>query len=182
MATTDTTTAQIFQGLERFLIEFSQPKVADDGRHIIPGFVNDETLPAGDNEFIVYAPISARRHGTTIEKWMPSGDQIGWQEYHELIVQVDCYSLSPVKALSRAQGFERCIRTEAAVRFLEQYQLAPLYADDPRNLTGLMDGKYVPRWSLDLHFGYWGSSETLTEYFNSAEVDLINVDSRFPPN
>jgi hypothetical protein len=180
MATTDTTSAQIFLGLERFLIEFAQPSVIDDGRHVIPGYANDETLPVGDNEFIVYAPISARRHGTTIERWLPL-DQIRWDEYHELVVQIDCYSSSPVKALSRIQGFERCIRTEAAVRFLEQYKLAPLYADDPRNLTGLMDGKYLPRWSVDLHFGYWGSSETVMEYFNAEEVDLINADVRFPP-
>jgi hypothetical protein len=44
-----------------------------------------------------------------------------------------------------------------------------------------MDGKYLPRWSVDLHFGYWGSSQTIMEYFNAASVDLINADVRFPP-
>lgn len=177
----DVTEPQLYRALERFLIEFSTPPVADDGRHVIPGDIDEQSLPP-DNEFYMYAPIRSERQGTNIEEWHDTDDVAGQLEYVETVVQVDCYSSSLVHAMRRAHTLETMMRSEPAVRHLAPYGIVPLYADAPRNLSRVMDsGKYVPRWSVDLHIGYWRRVDSVQEYFTKVTVDVQNVDVRFPP-
>ena len=176
------TRATFWKSIEEFLIAFSTPAIADDGIHVIYGSADDQSLPP-DNEFIVYTPISQSRRGRTFQEWHKTDDVIGWREYVEVILQIDCYSSSPVHAMSRAQTFETMARSEAGVDFLKARHIDCLYADSVRNLTNLLDsGKPVPRWSLELHVGYWKQLQTDQDYFTSADVDVINVDVRFPPS
>ena len=172
----------LYEAMERFLIEFSTPPVPDDGRHVIPGDIDDQTLPPTDNEFFMFAPIRSERRGTNVRKWHATEDEVAQIEYVETVVQVDCYSASLVKAMRRAQTLETMMRSEPAVRFLAPFGISPLFADAPRNLSRVMDaGRYVPRWSVDLHVGYWRRVDVHTEYFETAHIDIHNVDVRFPP-
>ena len=52
-AVVDLTQAQLFAGVEQFLLNFSTPALTDDGLHVIPGNANDQSLPAdgGDLRF-----------------------------------------------------------------------------------------------------------------------------------
>ena len=44
----DLTQAQIFSAVEQFLLNFSTPPLTSDGLHVIPGNVNDQSLPRSE--------------------------------------------------------------------------------------------------------------------------------------
>ena len=50
-AVVDLTQAQIFSAVEQFLLNFSTPPLMRDGLHVIPGNVNDQSLPADGGDF-----------------------------------------------------------------------------------------------------------------------------------
>lgn len=184
-AVVDLTQAQLFKGVEKYILSFSCPELKDDGLHVIPGYVNDQTLPADGGDFCVYAPTAFIRRGTDIEGWRKTAaeDAVDYSEYFESIWQIDCYSASLVRAMNRAAGLETLVRTEAAVRLLSPYGLSPLYGEGLTNLTGVLDsGKYVGRWQLLARFGFWKKLSVEFPYFNAVDVRLVNVDAAFPPS
>ncbi len=184
-AVVDLTQAQLFKGVEKYILSFSCPELKDDGLHVIPGYVNDQTLPADGGDFCVYAPTAFIRRGTDIEGWRKTAaeDAVDYSEYFESIWQIDCYSASPVRAMNRAAGLETLVRTEAAVQLLSPYGLSPLYGEGLTNLTGVLDsGKYVGRWQLLARFGFWKKLSVEFPYFNAVDVRLVNVDAAFPPS
>lgn len=184
-AVVDLTQAQLFKGVEKYILSFSCPELKDDGLHVIPGYVNDQTLPADGGDFCVYAPTAFIRRGTDIEGWRKTAaeDAVDYSEYFESIWQIDCYSASPVRAMNRAAGLETLVRTEAAVQLLSPYGLSPLYGEGLTNLTGVLDsGKYVGRWQLLARFGFWKKLSVEFPYFNAVDVRLVNVDDAFPPS
>lgn len=178
----DITQAQFWQAIEQFCLKFATPALTDDSRHVIPGFVNDQTLPPDGGDFVVYAPIRMERQGTTIEKWRTK-DIIEWDEYVQATVQIDCYSTSPVRAFKRVSTLEMIARSEAAVNHFSALGIDCLYGENVRDLSGVLDsGKYVSRWSFELSLGFWKKAQTPMEYFTHADVDVVNVDVRFPPS
>ena len=184
-AVVDLTQAQLFKGVEKYILSFSCPELKDDGLHVIPGYVNDQTLPADGGDFCVYAPTAFIRRGTDIEGWRKTAaeDAVDYSEYFESLWQIDCYSASPVRAMNRAAGLETLVRTEAAVQLLSPYGLSPLYGEGLTNLTGVLDsGKYVGRWQLLARFGFWKKLSVEFPYFNAVDVRLVNVDAAFPPS
>ncbi len=183
-AVVDLTQAQLFKGVEQYILSFSAPSLTDDGLHVIPGYVNDQTLPADGGDFCVYAPTAFIRRGTNVEGWRKTDDEniVDYSEYFESLWQIDCYSTSPVRAMNRASGLETLVRSEAAVNFLQQYGLSPLYGEGLTNLSGVFDsGKYVARWQLIARFGFWKKVSVEFPYFNAVDVRVINVDTAFPP-
>lgn len=184
-AVVDLTQAQLFKGVEKYILSFSCPELKDDGLHVIPGYVNDQTLPADGGDFCVYAPTAFIRRGTDIEGWRKTAaeDAVDYSEYFESVWQIDCYSASPVRAMNRAAGLETLVRTEASVQLLSPYGLSPLYGEGLTNLTGVLDsGKYVGRWQLLARFGFWKKLSVEFPYFNAVDVRLVNVDAAFPPS
>lgn len=178
----DITQAQFFRALEEFILKFATPALVDDGRHVIPGYVDDQSLPPDGGDFVVYTPIQMERQGTTIEKWRED-DKVSWAEYVQATIQIDCYSTSPVRAFQRVSTLEMIARSEAAVNHFNSLHMDCLYAENVRNLSAVLDsGKYVSRWSVELSVGFWKEAATPMEYFQTASVDVANVDVRFPPS
>lgn len=180
----DLTQAQVFKGVEQYILSFSCPELKDDGLHVIPGYVNDQTLPADGGDFCVYAPTAFIRRGTNVEGWRKTAEEaaVDYSEYFESLWQIDCYSTSPVRAMNRASGLETFVRSEAAVNALQKYSLSPLYGEGLTNLSGVFDsGKYVARWQLIARFGFWKKVSVEFPYFNAVDVRVINVDAAFPP-
>lgn len=178
----DITEADFFGGLSAFLLAYATPALKDEGC-VVPGYLNDQPLPE-EADFCIYTPISAIRHGTTIEEWskVKGEDTVDTSEYLEVVCQIDCYSSSPVRAMKRATTYESMIRSESGVNFLKDYGIASLYADTPSNLTGILDsGKYQARWTLQGHFGLWKKLTVPFQYFDALSVEVVNVDTRFPP-
>lgn len=181
MAIVDLTQAQVFAGIEKFILTFSCPALTDDGRHVIPGFVNDQSLPPDGGDFCVYSPIQFLRHGVNVETWRKADDAVDYSEYIESVWQIDCYSTSPVRAMNRASGLEALVRSEVAVNALQASHISPLYGEGLTNLSGLLDsGKYVARWQFTARFGFWKKYAVEFSYFNAVDVRVVNVDATFP--
>ncbi len=176
--------ADVYGGIEGFLLVYSVPTLKNDGRHVIPSYVNDQTLPPDGGDFCVVNPITATRRGTNVEEWKrrTDDDTLDYLEYLETTWQIDCYSASPVRAMRMATTLETTIRSPVGVAFFRPKSIDCLFADAPINLSGLLDsGKYVSRWQLTAHFGYWKKVTVKSEYFDSLRINVVNVDSAFPP-
>lgn len=183
MAVVDLTQAQLFSGVEQFLLNFSTPALTADGLHVIPGYANDQTLPADGGDFCVYTPLYMSRRGTNAEDWLAAPTEaVNYSEYVETVWQIDCYSASMVSAQQMAATFELIARSEAGVNFFNPLFIDCLYAENVRNLSLVLDSrKYVARWGLELHLGFWKQIQVPFPYFTSVNVNVVNVDVSFPP-
>jgi hypothetical protein len=182
-AVVDLTQAQLFAGVEQFLLNFSTPALTDDGLHVIPGNANDQSLPADGGDFCIYTPLFMGRRGTNVEEWQKAPvDAVNYSEYVETVWQIDCFSQSMVYAQQMAQTFELIARSEAGVNFFKPLYIDCLFAENVRNLSLIVDAKkYVARWSLELHLGFRKQVQVQFDYFTSATVNVVNVDVKFPP-
>mgnify|MGYP000064327151 CR=1 FL=1 len=182
-AVVDLTQAQLFAGVEQFLLNFSTPTLTDDGLHVIPGNANDQSLPADGGDFCIYTPLFMGRRGTNVEEWQAEPiDAVNYCEYVETVWQIDCFSQSMVNAQQMAQTFELIARSEAGVNFFKPLSVDCLFAENLRNLSFVLDSKkYVSRWSLELHLGFWKQIQVSFDFFTSVNVNVVNVDVSFPP-
>ena len=182
-AVVDLTQAQLFAGVEQFLWNFSTPTLTDDGLHVIPGNANDQSLPADGGDFCIYTPLFMGRRGTNVEEWQAEPiDAVNYCEYVETVWQIDCFSQSMVNAQQMAQTFELIARSEAGVNFFKPLSVDCLFAENLRNLSFVLDSKkYVSRWSLELHLGFWKQIQVSFDFFTSVNVNVVNVDVSFPP-
>lgn len=178
----DVSQADILNSLISFCFEFSAPALKDD-MHVLDGFGNNRTLPKDGNDFCVVTPIRQARSGTNIEQWDANGeDLLELQAYVDLDVQIDCYSTNIFDALERAQTYETVARSDYGVDHFEAFGIDCLYAEDVQNLSAVIDSKqYVSRWTLILHLGYWKRVKLAQDFFKTAGVNVINVDSKFKP-
>lgn len=178
----DVTQADILNALIGFCYQYSAPALPDE-MHVVDGFGNNRTLPKDGNDFCVVTPIRQARSGTNIERWESDGEALEeLAEYVDLDVQIDVYSTNIFDALERAAAYETVARSDFGVQHFAAFGIDCLYADDVQNLTAVMDSKqYVSRWSLVLHLGYWKRVKLAQDFFKTAIVDVINVDTKFKP-
>ena len=182
-AVVDLTQAQIFSAVEQFLLNFSTPPLTRGGLHVIPGNVNDQSLPADGGDFCIYTPLLMSRRGTNAEDWNTApAEAVNYDEYVETVWQIDCFSRSMVSAQQLATTFELIARSEAGVNFFKPLSVDCLFAENLRNLSFVLDSKkYVSRWSLELHLGFWKQIQVSFDFFTSVNVNVVNVDVSFPP-
>lgn len=182
-AVVDLTQAQIFSAVEQFLLNFSTPPLTRDGLHVIPGNVNDQSLPADGGDFCIYTPLLMSRRGTNAEDWNTApAEAVNYDEYVETVWQIDCFSRSMVSAQQLATTFELIARSEAGVNFFKPLSVDCLFAENLRNMSFVLDSKkYVSRWSLELHLGFWKQIQVSFDFFTSVNVNVVNVDVSFPP-
>lgn len=150
------------------------------------GYQNRMSLPANSNEYVVASIVRHDPHGTPIERY-EYDPAVGAMSTHvmqlqEMLVQVDCYSDDPEKARMRAQSLATVCRSTTGVDFFEQFGLSALFADPPQNSTVVTDSQqYVQRWTTTLHLLYTHKISLDVESFNAIDVDVTNVEVRFPP-
>lgn len=168
--------------LRKFLFQYAQPKLKDIN-HVLVGYNNNLSLPADGNDFCIVTVVSETRRGQTIESFDPSPDEaVAYRTYYEQVVQVDCYSSDLYNARYRAEAFETLARTETGVNFFEEQGFDLLYADGLRDLSAVMDSnQYISRWTFNLYLGIWKEVTIEQQYFDTATVNLKNVDVAFPP-
>lgn len=166
-----------------FIQTFSTPALKDSA-HVLNAFERDITPPSDGNDFCVIQPISRARRGTTVQDWDKEGDDvIRLKEYVDVVYQIDCYSTNIFDAASRAQTFETVARSYAGVDFFKKYGIDCQYADSLQNLSSFVDeGQYTTRWRVLLHLGYWRVVTLDQDFIYGADVDVHNVDVRFPPS
>lgn len=178
---TDKTNDRLLLALREFLSTCATPALPDE-MHVIAGYQNSQMLPNDGNDFCVATPIQETEEGTPIQTFDAVNDLVVLQAYHTVVVQVDCYSTTMFDAKDRANTYAVIASSEYGVNLFKQFDVDCQYADGIQNLTDVGDsGQYVSRWSVTLHLGYWKQVAIGQDYFNTANVNVINVDSRFPP-
>lgn len=175
---------RVYKAIKDFEKVVMNPPVSEDS--IFWGYANDLALPSGSNEYVINTIVSHVEHGTPVTRYE-------WDEkfsnfvarvfkLEEMVLQVDCYSDDPESARMRAECLGAISRTSLGVDFFRQHGLSSLYADPPRNTTVVVDAeKYVHRWTVDVHLTYTHAMTLDADGFDSATVDVVNVDVRFPP-
>ena len=178
----DKTDFDFVRAVRSFLLEFATPELKDE-KHVLFGYVNEQSIPPDQNDFCVATIISMVRSGTTIEDYSDSAeDQMGLREYVNAIVQIDCYSEDIFNARDRIQTYEMIARSSKGVEHFRQYGIDCQYAENVRNLSGLLDSAdYVSRWSMELRLGYMKVVKSKQQYFETVKPALINVDVKFRP-
>ena len=175
----------IYEAVGRFLYQYAVPAVSLNC--IIKGFQNRIVLPKGTNEYIIMTMLNHTRHGTNVYEFdartIPY-DQDGAEITKELVeveVQCDFYSDSD-NGRQRATAIEMMACSPYAVRFFKKYGLSCLYADDVRDLTGVTDAdQFVYRHMVVLHLTYTAVITQKLPWFDAVNVNLKNVDVKFPP-
>ena len=148
---TTATTPNIIPALVDFITTFATPALADSN-HVINGFERNIAPPKDKQDFCVIQPL---RH---------------------------CYSRNLFDAASRAQTFETVARSFAGVDLFSKHAIDCQNADGVQNLTAILDeAQYQSRWALTLHLGYWRTVEISQDYIEAMEIEIHNVDVRFPP-
>lgn len=119
----------------------------------------------------------------SVDSELMAGGGKAIHEAVQLTVQVDFYGpASP----NYAQTFSATFRDDAATTFFAAsgVDMAPFYADDPRQLAFIGDGEqqYEDRWSVDAVMQVNELVLGLPQQFAVAlEADVINVDATYPP-
>lgn len=182
--TVENLTVNLRQAVFDYIKTYAAPVV--DEENIIWGNQNDISLPATD-DFILFSPLYAIRHGTGEEQYDPVAGTITLSETIEIPVQIDCYANTEsgsdgMYAFMRAQSLETVSRSVLGPMHFKKYGLNILYADNARNLTFTdEDSRLHPRWSVTIHLTVRSVIQTAQEFFDSVWVRLIEVDTHFRP-
>lgn len=118
---------------------------------------------------------------TNLDRWNPDDiapTSIEIEQAVRLMVQLDCYGAA---SGDWAVILSTVLRDEFACTALAPI-LSPLYADDPRNAP-LVAGEeqYERRWIVGAVLQYNPVVTTPMQFADTAELNTINVDERYPP-
>lgn len=150
------------------------------GVEVVQGLGNRASLPPPSPGYVCMTANLLLSLRTPVETWDttdPDPDTIDIEQGTQIRLQLDCYG-----ALSAnwAAQLMTLLRTDYGVRALAP--VAPLYADNPIQaaLTN-SEEQYEQRWIVGANLQYNPVVSVPMEFADTAEVDLINVDERYPP-
>lgn len=171
--------ADVLAAVHAFLKAYLTPAVADGC--IIWGNQNNITLPAENNDYVLFYVNGMERHGTTVETYDGMGETLTLKESSEITVRVDCYADSSngedgTNAQIRAYNLELLARSSVAPKFFKSYGLSLLYADPAVDTTVLQDdsGEYLHRWMVVLHLHTTNTLTISQEGFNAVKLKAVN--------
>ena len=163
--------------------------------HILQGWHNHASPPAGVNDYAVIGAAFSVQHGTPVEFFeAPDPDPsapgvLTVAGLVETAVRVD-FCAEDDTARQRAFRLAVATRSSLAADFLNQYGFSPLYADDPRDLSFVGDAnQFIRRWTVTMRLCGSGGADSgggagLTveaSFFDRAAVSRIeNVDVHHP--
>lgn len=172
MATVDITEAAILAKLGDFLTD-----VLPAGVEIVQGQDNRVPPPASDN-YVVFWPSRRARLATNSHEYTPGADTKAATTEVELIVQVDIHGSN---SADNAQVVTTLWRDPYACEFMDPVA-APLFAEEPVQLPFWNDQEQTEnRWVLKLHLQANVTVSTAQEFADTLTVDLIEVDTTYPP-
>lgn len=154
--------------------------------NIVRGWQNRNVLPPETNEYAVITVMQAQRRGTNVTHFAfdPTTQNDGTLTTAELVqcaVQFD-FCADNDTARQRAQSLELVSRSPLAADFLAPHGIAPLYAEDVRDLS-FVDGsdQFVQRFTVTLHVSFWASMAASVGWFDHVNLYVENVDVHHPP-
>lgn len=148
-------------------------------RQIRFAYQNFQTLPPGDDCYVIITDIGRRRVGRSCEEYDSFKDELVLKEYTEIDLQIDVFDPILEKAIEKAQRIDTVALTEHGVKFFNRYGLSCLYADDVRpSSIDSEDGLFLGRATTTLHLGAW--FKTYLPYYaaESIEVSQLKADSK----
>lgn len=171
--------ADILAAVHDFLKTYLTPAV--DADCIRWGNQNNITLPAQNNDYVIFYVSGMERHGTTVETYNAADELLTLKESSEITVRVDCYADSSngedgTNAQIRAHNLELLARSSVAPRFFKSYGLSLLYADPAVDTTILQDdsGEYLHRWMVVLHLHTTNTLTVTQEGFTDLKLRAVN--------
>lgn len=147
---------------------------------VVQGLDNRVPMPPMSPGFVNMTARIFSPHRTPVASWdhisiNPSA--VSFEQGMIVHVQLDCYGAA---SADWAVMLVTVLRTEYACELLTP--VAPLFAKDPVQAP-LTNGEeqYEERWIVDGRLQYNPIVSTPMQFANAAEIDLINVDERYPP-
>lgn len=172
------TQRQLYQAVKPFLVTVTDL----DPSLVIQGLPNRTAMPPASPGFVMMEFTRQTRLRTNIETWSRSKitppTTIEAEQGTMVRLQTDFYGAT---AGDWAVVFTTLWRSEAGCIALAP-NCQPLYSDDPV-LGPLEDDEdqYEQRWSIMSYLQYNPVVSVPTQFSDSLEISLINVDERFPP-
>lgn len=169
-------------------VSISQDDVFTALRTFILGVISCEVVqglgngvPPPKDPFIALTALYWKRLSTNIKTYDDPTPTTGAQffESHVMyVIQVDCYG---PKSSDWATIICTLLRDEYAVDVMAP-NVTPLHADDAKQLP-VVDGEknFEQRWMIEVSLQYNPVVQIPAQFFDTAQVDLINVDVAYPP-
>lgn len=170
----------VYTAMFDFVKAFALPALPD--ANIYRAWQNRVALPTQE-DFCVMSIISGIRVGTNvkIKNIDPATDilRIRTCTLMKATVQLDFYSQNH-EGQQRAFAIEMVSRDAMAVDFLAAYNIAPLYIDPPKEMVmPAGNNQYNQRYMVQLHINFWASMDANVNWFNSVNLNMVNVDERY---
>lgn len=116
-----------------------------DSAVVVRGYVNRVSKPK-TKSYVLVTPMTMTRLSTNLHQTECGGIAIVQPQRRR--VQLDVYGPS---AADRAQTLATLLRDGVGCRFLQTYGIAPLYVEDPQDMTQAEgDEQYNPRFMLNV--------------------------------
>lgn len=137
---------------------------------VIRGYVNRVSKPAG-TDYVLITPLTMTRQATNVHSWDPEAGVQSVSESSRRRVQIDCYGR---KAAAWAKTLAVLLRDENAADFLKSYAVAPLYCEDPLDMTSAEgDEQYHERFMINAFFQVNEMTALELEYFEDVNLYLF---------
>lgn len=152
--------------------------IVPTGTIVLVGPLNRTAQPATDH--VIITPTTRKRLRTNVDTDVdtPGDGHTQMEQGTKLGVQVDFYG---TLAGDWCAMFTTAFRDEYGVTALAP-TCAPLYADDGRMMPSVTgEEQFLDRWMVDAMLQYNPVTTIPQQFFDSAEVGLINVDVEYPP-
>jgi hypothetical protein len=165
------TEAQLMEDLGKFL-------VACSGVEVIQGQTNRTPEPKSA-DFIVMTPSHRARQATNWTTYAKqNADAISYTQPTEVRVQLDFHGDASADV---AQVIGTLFRSSAAVDAFRE-GISPLYADDAAQMPFLNgENQYENRWVVMAYLQVNPTVSTPQQFADTVRVDLVEVDTTFPP-
>ncbi len=151
-----------------------------DAEHVVQEFNNEVAMPVGP--FVGMRFGTRKRLRTNLTTWdttNPAPTSVTKEQGMQVACQLDCYA--PTSG-DWAAILTTLFRDDVGVQALDPV-CAPLYCDDGRRAP-LEDAEeqYEDRWIVVLQLQYNAVLSTPQDFASSIEIELIDVDVRYPPS
>ena len=137
---------------------------------IVRGYMNRVSKPAG-RDYVLVTPMAMARLGTNRHGWdAQTGTETVTQPTRRR-VQLDCYG---VQAAVWAKTLATLLRDRNGADFLAAYGMAPLYCEDPLDLTQAEgDEQWNPRFMVAAMLQVNDTAAVGLDYFTNVNLYLF---------
>lgn len=169
----------IFTAVGNFLVG-----VLPTGVEVVQGQAN-RVPPPRSGDYVVITPLMRLRLSTNVQTW-DKGDvdpaTFDLLSPGQLTLQCDVFGPNAANYTTIIETTWRSSYGCAALAALNPL-VQPLYVETPRQLA-FIDGEqqYVDRWSVDLVMQVNQTVTVAQDFAASLDLDLIEVDSTYPPS